>query len=401
VSAQGANSKPAGPLNVVLISIDSLRADMPWAGYSRPIAPRLTELEKKAVSYTRAYSVSSYTSMSLGGLLGGKIPSGLVRSGYFFGFYPASNLMFPELLQKAGVYTMGVHAHFYFHKAGMEQGFDRWEVVPGISTDNTTDKNITSPQSLELAVKALSDERLKKQPFFFWAHFLDPHDVYMKHAEVTPYGKSERDKYDGEVTYTDEYVGKLVDFVQKQPWASRTAIIVTSDHGEAFGEHKMSRHGFEVWEPLVRVPLFILAPGAKARRIDVARSAIDLAPTILELTGAPAEASFEGKSLVKELYGAPPEARDIVVDLPATSDNDRRRALIHGDDKLICSGNDSNCRLFDLKADATEDKPIARGDTFKAMSALYKAHSKTITEQRPTRCRARCLNGAYARDELF
>ena len=370
---------------------------MPWAGYSRPIAPRLTDLEKKSVSYTRAYSVSSYTSMSLGGLLGGKIPSGLVRSGYFFGLYAPSNLMFPELLQKAGVYTMGVHAHFYFQRAGMEQGFDRWDIVPGISTDNTTDKNITSPQSLELAVKALSEERLKTQRFFFWAHFLDPHDVYMKHASITPYGKSERDKYDAEITYADEHLGKLVDFIQKQPWADRTVIILTSDHGEAFGEHSMSRHGFEVWEPLVRIPLFVLAPGATPRRIDVRRSAIDLAPTILELTGAPAEASFEGKSLVNELYGAAPEPRDIVVDLPTTSDNDRRRALIHGDDKLICSGNDDNCRLFDLKADPTEEKPISRGETFKALSGLYREHRKTIKEEPPTKCRAGCLNGAYAR----
>src|SRR5581483_5891315 len=67
---------PAGPpadCNVVLISIDSLRADMPWNGYERPIAPRITELEKTAVSYTRAHSVSSYTAMSLGGLLGGRL----------------------------------------------------------------------------------------------------------------------------------------------------------------------------------------------------------------------------------------------------------------------------------------------------------------------------------------
>ncbi len=372
---------------------------MPWAGYARPIAPRLTELEKKAVSYTRAYSVSSYTSMSLGGLLGGKIPSGLVRSGYFFGFYSSENLMFPELLQKAGVHTMGVHAHFYFQKAGMEQGFDNWDVVPGISTDNTTDKNITSPQSLELAMKALSDERCKTQRFFFWAHFLDPHDVYMKHENVEPYGKSERDKYDGEVKYTDEHVGKLVDFVQKQPWAERTVVIITSDHGEAFGEHGMSRHGFEVWENLVRIPLFILAPGAGARRIDVRRSAIDLAPTILELTGTPAEPSFEGKSLVKEIYGEKPEPRDIVVDLPTTSDSDRRRALIHGNDKLICSGNDKNCRLFDLEADPTEDKPIARGDKFKSIFALYQDHAKTIAEKPTTKCKAGCLNGAYARNK--
>src|SRR6185503_8802945 len=104
-------------LDVILISVDSLRADMPWAGYPRPIAPRLTELAKQAVDFTHAYAVSSYTSMSLGGLLAGKLPSELKRDGYFFGTYGKEVLFFPELLQRAGVYTMGGHAHGYFRSA--------------------------------------------------------------------------------------------------------------------------------------------------------------------------------------------------------------------------------------------------------------------------------------------
>src|SRR5271170_7119116 len=97
-------TRPRSDLNVVLLTIDSLRADMPWAGYPRPIAPRLTELEGRSVSYTRAYSISSYTSMSLGGLLGDRIPSELTRSGYFFGTYK-NNVFFPKLLQSAGIHT--------------------------------------------------------------------------------------------------------------------------------------------------------------------------------------------------------------------------------------------------------------------------------------------------------
>ena len=138
---------PPGPptdSNVVLISIDSLRADMPWNGYERPIAPRITELEKTAVSYTRAHSVSSYTAMSLGGLLGGRLPSELHRSGYFFGQYQ-NDVFFPKLLQKAGVHTMGVQAHFYFQQSGLEQGFDAWRVVPGVTFDGQTSRDITSP----------------------------------------------------------------------------------------------------------------------------------------------------------------------------------------------------------------------------------------------------------------
>src|ERR1700733_13541098 len=97
-------SQPPRDLDVVLITIDCLRADMPWAGYERPIAPRLTELATRAVQFTRAYSMSSYTSMSLGGLLGGRLPGEMHRDGYFFGVYAKENVLFPEILQNVGIH---------------------------------------------------------------------------------------------------------------------------------------------------------------------------------------------------------------------------------------------------------------------------------------------------------
>jgi len=139
VGADAAPPAPKGPaadLDVIVLSVDSLRADMPWAGYPRAIAPRLTELEKRSVSYTRAYAMSSYTSMSLGGLLGGKLPSEMKRNGFFFGAYAKDNLMFPELLHAKGVRNVSAHAHGYFNSAGFEQGFDVWQIVPGIICKN-------------------------------------------------------------------------------------------------------------------------------------------------------------------------------------------------------------------------------------------------------------------------
>ncbi len=366
---------PPGKLNVLLITIDSLRTDMPWNGYARDIAPVLTAFEKKAVSYPRAYSISSYTAMSLGGLLGGHYPGELERSGYFFSSYPDSVVMFPELLQKAGVRTMAGHAHFYFdQKAGFRQGFDDYQIVPGLVADNTTDKNITSPQHVEMARKMLSDKANVGKTFFAWFHFLDPHDQYMPHEGIGPYGKSARDKYDAEVTYVDQHVGKLLEFVDQQPWGKDTAVIVSSDHGEAFGEHKMHRHGFEIYEMLVRVPLMIRAPGITPRRIDTLRSAMDLPKTILELTGAPPEPSFQGTSLVPEMYGKPAEERDVIVDLPRTSDNDRRRALIHGKYKILSFGDDDAYGLYDVVADPLEKNDLKRKDKalFEEMKKRYK-----------------------------
>ena len=394
-----ATAKRPADLDVIVISVDSLRADMPWAGYPRDIAPRLTELEKRSVSYTHAYSMSSYTSMSLGGLLGGKLPSEMKRSGFFFGSYAKENVMFPELLQAKGVRTMSAHAHGYFSSAGFDQGFDVYQIVPGIIFKNETDPNVTSPQHEAMAEKILDDPQLDSKPFFAWFHFLDPHDQYISHEKdgIPAYGKTIRDRYDAEVTFTDRYLGKLLDFIATKAWSKRTVVIVTADHGEAFGEHNMFSHGFELWENLVRVPMFFVVPGATPRRIDTPRSAIDLAPTILELLGVPLDPAFEGKSLVGELDGAAAEARDVILDLPMTSDNDKRRAIVRDKLKIVAYGKDELLKLFDLEADPEEKAPIMRGEAFDAMAKRYREYAKTVKEVAPTSCNVGCLNRAYVK----
>jgi choline-sulfatase len=408
--ADGPTTAVAVPadLNVVLLSIDCLRADMPWAGYARPIAPRLTTLAETSVDFVRAYAMSSYTSMSLGGLLGGKLPGEMRRDGYFFGFYGSENVLFPELLHASGVLTLAAHAHGYFSSSGLEQGFDHWEVLPDLKWNNTTDENITSPRLEALAEKMLSAPDVVHRRFFAWVHFLDPHDRYMPHEGIGPYGRTGRDLYDAEVTYTDTYVGKLLDFIAAQPWGARTAIIVTGDHGEAFGEHHQYLHGFELWENLVRVPLLIAVPGVRPRTIDNPTSAIDLAPTILDLLGVPrsgwppgvdggAPPGFEGHSLVPAVLGATPVERDVVVDLPATSDSDRRRALVHGSSKIIAFGNDTYFQVFDLDNDPVELHPITKGDEYTRMLERYRAFEATVHDVMPTKCKEGCLGGAYAR----
>lgn len=381
---------PAGApkdLNILVVTVDSMRADMPWLGYKRDnITPVLTAFAKTAVSYSRFYSISSYTAMSLGGFLAGRYPSELERSGYFFGNYPDSVLMFPELLQKAGIRTVAAHAHFYFdQKAGFRQGFDVYEIVPGLIKDNHTDKNITSPQHIELAKKMLSEKANTNGRFFAWFHLLDPHDEYMPHEGIGPYGKSARDKYDAEMTFTDKHIGELFSFVDSQEWGKRTAIIISADHGEAFGEHHMYRHGFELWNMLTHVPLMIRAPGITPRQIDSPRSGVDLAPTILDLFGVQKDADMPGTSLVSELYGKDPEARDVIVDLPRTSDNDRRRAFIRGDLKLISEGDDEGFRFFNVKDDWDEKKDLKKtnADVFEKMRDAYKERVKSIKDVCP------------------
>ena len=351
-------------LNVILITIDSLRADMPWAGYARPIAPRLTELEAKSVSYANAYALSSYTSMSVGGFLAGNYPGCVKRDGFFFGTYPGDVLMFPERLQQAGIRTLAVQAHGYFKPgSGLNQGFDVWKMVPNLKWNAQTDENVTSPDTERLAEELLADPANTAKRFFAWFHFMDPHDQYVGHKDGTSFGRKARDLYDGEVEYTDKHIGLLLDFVAKQPWAERTAIIVSADHGESFGEHGVYRHGFEVFQSLVRVPWFFVLPGATPKRIEVARSHLDLAPTILELYGVKSEPPLPGASLVAELTGTEqPGERDVIVDLPRTSDNDRRRALVTGHHKIIAYSDDAYFQVYDLAADPDETKDLVKTD---------------------------------------
>ncbi|HEY5955350.1 MAG TPA: sulfatase, partial [Polyangiaceae bacterium] len=323
-------AEPQRPLNVLMLSVDCLRADMPWNGYDRPIAPNLTELAQQSTVYTNAYSASSYTAQSVAAILSGRLASTLYRSGVFFTSYPKANLFFPELLSEKHVRSLGWFSHMYFGRGkGIEQGFDVWELVPGITFDAQTDNYVTSPKMLDLGLKILGNSENTSQQFFAWAHFGDPHDVYVKHAEAPDFGNKTRDKYDSEVWYTDFHIGKLLEWAKKQAFWSNTAVIITGDHGEAFGEHGQYRHAFEIWENLVRVPLIVYVPGAKAQRIEQRRSHLDLAPTIMDLLGQPPLPQFMGHSVLPEVLGkVPPETREpIVLELTEDSNNPQRRAI--------------------------------------------------------------------------
>ncbi len=385
----GAGAKADGAWNVLLISVDSLRADMPWAGYARPIAPRLGALHARSVSYSRAYATSSYTSKSIPGILTGRYPSELPRTGSFFTKYLTPSDFVCTALDAEDIPCLGGHAHAYFGKgqSGFEYGFRKWQLVPGITFDYQTDPYVTSDKLTPLAVTMLSQPEVlaSKRPFFAWFHYMDPHDEYKTHTESPHFGSRPRDLYDEEVFFTDLWVGKLLDFVEAQPWASRTVIVVTADHGEAFGEHGLTRHAHEVWEELVHVPLFFYLPGLSPRAIDVARGHLDLAPTFVELLGAKNVPLLPGTSLVAELRGAQVPARDVIVDLPEDEYNERRRALIHEHTKLIAFGNDLRFAMYDLDADPREADDLSkkRPDLLKEMRDRYQAASKRITESPP------------------
>jgi choline-sulfatase len=347
--------RAAEPFNVILLTIDSLRTDVPWLGYDRAIAPNLTALARESVVYERAYSASSTTAKSVATMLSGRFASTLYRDRRFFTRYAASNRFLAEILGERKIRSVAWHGHLYFGKnSGFEQGFHDWRLVPGIEFDPETDNEVTSDKMTALGIELLRGSENTGGQFFAWAHYMDPHDQYLRHAEAPDFGKKARDRYDSEIWFTDHHVGKLLDFARAQPWWKRTAVIVTADHGEAFGEHQMYKHAFELWEVLVRVPLLVYAPGVKVRHIEQRRSHVDLAPTILDLMGVAPPSDFQGRSLVPELYGATPESREpILCELPEDSHNPPRRAVIQGPLKLI-EFERGRTALYDLSNDPGE-----------------------------------------------
>jgi choline-sulfatase len=369
---------PPAKRNVLFLTIDSLRADMPWNGYSRPIAPNLTALAEKCANYTNAYSISSYTAKSVAVFLSGQYPSTLYRNGFFFAGYGNANQFMAETLSAQGVATMAFHGHMYFARAkGLEQGFGEWRIVSGIDFDPQTDNHVTGEKMTKLGIELLGKPELKTKQFFAWGHYMDPHDQYNRHEEAPNFGNKARDRYDQEIFYTDLQIKKLLDFVNEQAFAKDTYVVISADHGEAFGEHGMYKHAFELWEALTRVPLLVCGPGIKPQRITERRSHIDLVPTFYELLGQPAPANLPGKSLLPELTGhEPPKNREpIYLELTEDSHNPPRRALINGDYKLIWSGPRDKFQLFNLTKDPGEEKELSKDepDQLKVQIATYHA----------------------------
>ncbi|HSO38043.1 MAG TPA: sulfatase-like hydrolase/transferase [Labilithrix sp.] len=407
-----AKAKKRRSYNLVLITVDTLRTDLGFLGYGKPISPNLDKLAEKATIFERAYSMASYTGKSVGPFMIGKYPSETYRDFNHFNTYSPKNVFVAERVHDgANVRTFAGHCHWYFKfPTGLNQGMDVWDtsaIPPGMG-DN--DNSITSERMSDLALKMLSNPQNTSpgsapageldggageggladadgglpapsvvgttdggapgdpRRFFAWFHFFDPHAQYVPHEGAptfdSPYPA--KNLYDGEVWFTDKHIGKVIDYIQSQPWGEDTAIVLTADHGEAFADHGMNWHGMEIWESLIRVPLVVYLPGVKPRRVSVKRSQIDLAPTLLEILGGPPaeDGELSGQSLLTDVYlpeGEEHQERDVFVDMPAGPYNGIRRAIITGPTpgmKLINSGG-ATYQLFDLDKDPKEARDLA------------------------------------------
>ena len=234
-------------------------------------------------------------------------------------------------------------------------------------------------------ISLLQDRDVTQGRFFLWVHFLDPHKQYLAHAGYSKFGSTPRDLYDGEIAFTDAHIGRLLRALDTSPLAARTAVILTGDHGEAFGEHGEYFHGSEVWDEIVRVPLLIRIPGGKPGRIARRVSHVDIAPTILELAGLSPDAGARGRSLAPELFGGTLAERPVLIDQPRNPHYRPKRAYIEGSLKLHHLIDANSFRLYDLDADPHETRDLASEDPalLKRMRRAYGGFVAEIEDVEP------------------
>jgi arylsulfatase A-like enzyme len=364
---QQAKSRLPDDLNVLFVTIDTLRADLGFLGNPRGVSPSLDALAAQSVVFERAYSLASYTGKSMGPLMIGKYSSEVDGGFSHFNKYSRRETFVQERLKAAGVYTVSVQGYWYFFKdAGFERGFDVIDssAAPKVASIEG-DQSSNSDEQTDAAIKLLASPELAQRRFFMWLHFVDPHAEYAPHPEHD-FGSKPRDRYDGEVAFVDQHLGRLLGALEATPFGKRTAVVVTSDHGEAFGEHGMIRHGFELWEELVHVPLIVKVPGLTPRRVTARRSGIDVVPTLLDLFKVPFVARsgsdfLSGESLLDDLsrpVGVPDPDRPVFVDMARGPYNAERRALIVKDQKLTVSEG-RVLGLYDLAEDAAEKRDLS------------------------------------------
>jgi choline-sulfatase len=363
--------------NLILITVDTLRAaDVGFLGYDKPTTPNLDALAEQSVVFDRAYSMASYTGKALAPMLIGKYPSETMRDGGHFNKYFSSNTFLAERLKPAGIFAMGAASHWYFRESwGVTQGFDVFDLsaIPEQGQSAASDSTTTSAQLTDATLRLLASH-VGSGRFLLWVHYFDPHEQYVPHPGAPDFVDPEKPSgwrmhaaYDGEIWFTDKHIGRLLDYAQAQGWWNNTVVVVTSDHGESMTEHGLLfQHGFEIWEPLMRVPLLIRVPDFLPHHVPVKRSVIDLVPTLLDLMRVPQPAPGElsGQSLMPDLTARPGDEfaeRDVYLDMPDGPFTRMRRGIIHGPTpgmKLIHFGG-RQYQLYDLETDPGEQEDLA------------------------------------------
>lgn len=297
----GSAQQPAPKIpNLVVITIDTLRADhLECYGYKSIKTPRINALAADGILVENAYSPIPLTLPSHASLFTGTYP---IFHGVrdFTGFTLSKDrTTLATMLKSAGYGTGAIVASAVLEaRWGINQGFDFYfDHFPPTPQQNW--EPVAERRGDEVVKEALHWlEKNRRDPFFLWVHLFDPHDPY---TPPPPYDREYRDRpYDGEIAYSDENVGHLVDGLKRNGLYDNCLIVLLGDHGEGLGEHGEKTHGFFIYDSTLRIPLIFKLPGAsgpRAKRIAGPLRIIDVAPTILQILG------LSGKVRAPEVQG--------------------------------------------------------------------------------------------------
>lgn len=285
--------------NILFITIDTLRADhLSCYGYKFKTSPNIDNLAKKSYLCTNVLAQVPLTLPSHATIFTGKSPlsHGIKNNANFI--LDESQTTLAEILKSKGYRTAAFIGGFplisYF---GLNQGFNYYD-------DNLNAKQYQNETSeLERNAKDVTDAALswlskkKNSQFFVWIHFYDPHLPY---TPPRNHEKRFESRYDAEISFVDDQIGRIMRFMEDAKLSSRTIIVITSDHGEGLGDHNEEDHGIFLYNSTLEIPL-IIKPAVKsfnARRVSAQVSTQDIMPTILEMVGIPPLEGVDGISLV-------------------------------------------------------------------------------------------------------
>lgn len=287
---------------VILISIDTLRADRLGAyGYTNGVTPVIDALAAEGVLFEQAYAHSPQTLPSHTSILTGQLPfSHGVRDNVGF-VVPEGTVTLAHRLKNAGYATGAFVSSFVLRRqVGLHRGFDTYDDrLPASGPERGLGQ--VQRSGADTATAAISWLRAQtSSKYFLFFHIYEPHTPY-----TPPVIPASGDRYDGEVTYADEIVGRVIAALRERGDYDRATIILLSDHGEGLGDHGEDEHGLFLYRSTIQTPLIVKRAGGDKAGTRVATSVqhIDLAPTILEILGEPADPALTGRSLIPVLDG--------------------------------------------------------------------------------------------------
>ena len=351
---------PDADRNVLVVTIDTLRADAMSAYGGRASTPRIDALAARGARFTFAHAHAVVTLPSHTSLLTGVYPyQHGVRDNNGYRVKPDTTTLAMRM-KRLGFATAAFVGGFPLdQRFGLNAGFDVYDDRIG-ETGSTVDFALPERRADAVVSSALAWAGTRSDKWFAWIHLFDPHAPYQPPDEFAR--RYTEDPYAGEIAWTDYALGPLFDRLSSLP--RKTLVIVTADHGESLGDHGELTHGIFAYEPTLRVPLIVAELGAGTApatgvTIDTAVRHVDLVPTILESAGAGRDDSLPGASLVELMRIGRGEDRPSYFE--AMTANLSRgwaplRGVIVGRDKYIDLPAQE---LYALDTDAREERNLA------------------------------------------